>query len=277
MGRITWHGASTPQHDRTQPANSPHSPPSTPLALVAHHITASPPSLSSPGTTAAWLQLLHSDHGAGDGQQEEDSSEPRARKKKKTTVTDIGFGNFVYRRKTPFHPGRLANFLESNFVLFGPEDDQGEVQEAAAEVDVAEPMFCVPAGPSADDKATKLAMQRADAANNSRQYGRILRSKGSVWLATRPTHIGNWSQAGVVGRLECGHPWWIEVEPEEWPEDEDDVTKIELDFPPAERILEPDERSPCECSLFRLPLQAQPSPTQSDSAHPTPSQPNPTR
>ena len=48
----------------------------------------------------------------------------------------------------------------------------------------------------ADDKATKLAMRRVDAAANSHRFGHVLRSKGYVWLSTRTWAMGEWSQAG---------------------------------------------------------------------------------
>ena len=46
-----------------------------------------------------------------------------------------------------------------------------------------------------------------------------LRSKGSVWLATRMDLAGLWQQAGRLGSLECSGEWWDAVPAEQWPED----------------------------------------------------------
>jgi len=47
----------------------------------------------------------------------------------------------------------------------------------------------------------------------------VIRSKGFVWLATRPDWAGVWSSAGVVSSLQPGGSWLASAAEEEWPED----------------------------------------------------------
>lgn len=49
----------------------------------------------------------------------------------------------------------------------------------------------------------------------------VIRSKGFVWLATRPDWAGVWSSAGVVSSLEPGGLWLASSKDSEWPEDLD--------------------------------------------------------
>jgi len=48
--------------------------------------------------------------------------------------------------------------------------------------------------------------------------GTLLRSKGFFWLASRPEHAGNWSQAGGIMRHGLAGRWWASVPKREWPE-----------------------------------------------------------
>ncbi|MBL1262557.1 zinc metallochaperone GTPase ZigA [Candidatus Methylomicrobium oryzae] len=48
--------------------------------------------------------------------------------------------------------------------------------------------------------------------------GTLLRSKGFFWLASRPEHAGNWSQAGGIMRHSLAGRWWASVPKREWPE-----------------------------------------------------------
>jgi len=49
----------------------------------------------------------------------------------------------------------------------------------------------------------------------------VIRSKGFLWLATRPDWAGVWSSAGVVSSLEPGGLWLASANDSEWPEDLD--------------------------------------------------------
>ncbi|MBO3277371.1 zinc metallochaperone GTPase ZigA [Pseudomonas schmalbachii] len=56
--------------------------------------------------------------------------------------------------------------------------------------------------------------------------GRLLRSKGFFWLASRPSEAGSWSQAGGMARHGHAGRWWRFVPKEDWPQDEDGVRAI---------------------------------------------------
>ncbi len=49
----------------------------------------------------------------------------------------------------------------------------------------------------------------------------ILRSKGFIWLATRPALAGYWSHAGRVLACESGGAWWAETPRDDWPLDDE--------------------------------------------------------
>ncbi|MDD2760705.1 MAG: zinc metallochaperone GTPase ZigA [Methylomonas sp.] len=51
------------------------------------------------------------------------------------------------------------------------------------------------------------------------ENGTLLRSKGFFWLASRPEHAGNWSQAGGVMHHGLAGRWWASVPQPQWPED----------------------------------------------------------
>ncbi|KAL4436621.1 hypothetical protein ABPG75_003760 [Micractinium tetrahymenae] len=60
--------------------------------------------------------------------------------------------------------------------------------------------------------------------------GQLLRSKGFIWLATRPDLCGEWSQAGGVMRLGVGGPWYAALPRQAWPREEEARRKILQDF-----------------------------------------------
>ena len=43
--------------------------------------------------------------------------------------------------------------------------------------------------------------------------------KGFFWVATRPTFVGEMSQAGALVRHQGIGNWWVTVPEESWPED----------------------------------------------------------
>lgn len=53
----------------------------------------------------------------------------------------------------------------------------------------------------------------------SEWWENIVRSKGFFWLASRPTELAVWSQAGHDLRIQPGGIWWADTPREEWPED----------------------------------------------------------
>ncbi|MEC8064657.1 MAG: GTP-binding protein, partial [Planctomycetota bacterium] len=49
--------------------------------------------------------------------------------------------------------------------------------------------------------------------------GGVVRSKGYLWVATRPRYCGVWSQAGSSLQLDRGGLWFAAVQRENWPTD----------------------------------------------------------
>jgi len=56
--------------------------------------------------------------------------------------------------------------------------------------------------------------------------GKLIRSKGYFWLASRPEYAGQWSQAGGMARYGFAGMFWKAVPQERWPEDEDYLASI---------------------------------------------------
>ncbi len=56
--------------------------------------------------------------------------------------------------------------------------------------------------------------------------GRLLRSKGYFWLASRPSEAGSWSQAGGLMHYSYAGRWWRSVSREHWPKDDQEVQVI---------------------------------------------------
>jgi len=56
--------------------------------------------------------------------------------------------------------------------------------------------------------------------------GRLLRSKGFFWLASKYQEAGSWSQAGGLMRHGLAGRWWRFVPKSQWPQDEDALKGI---------------------------------------------------
>jgi G3E family GTPase len=57
--------------------------------------------------------------------------------------------------------------------------------------------------------------------------GRLIRSKGFFWLASNPTLIGQWNQAGGIARHGFAGTFWSAVPRDQWPTDEETLSYIE--------------------------------------------------
>lgn len=56
--------------------------------------------------------------------------------------------------------------------------------------------------------------------------GRLLRSKGFFWLASKPEEAGSWSQAGGLMRHGLAGRWWRFVPREQWPQDPEGLQAV---------------------------------------------------
>merc|ERR1712037_479862 len=60
-------------------------------------------------------------------------------------------------------------------------------------------------------------------ARSSGPFAQVLRSKGFMWLATRPLNMGEWSQAGAILVVKNNGPWMCTLSPDQWDEDQETV------------------------------------------------------
>lgn len=65
-----------------------------------------------------------------------------------------------------------------------------------------------------------------DFLHGTEQFGRLIRSKGYFWLATRPQFAGQWSQAGGIARYGFAGMFWKAVPEKNWPQDEEALAFI---------------------------------------------------
>ncbi|EOX4902582.1 zinc metallochaperone GTPase ZigA [Vibrio alginolyticus] len=65
-----------------------------------------------------------------------------------------------------------------------------------------------------------------DFLHNAKDYGKLIRSKGYFWLATRPEFVGQWSQAGAIARYGVAGMFWKAIPKEEWPTAQDYLDAI---------------------------------------------------
>ena len=56
--------------------------------------------------------------------------------------------------------------------------------------------------------------------------GKLIRSKGFFWLATRPMYAGNWSQAGGIAHHGVAGFFWRAIPKNRWPEDQETLEFI---------------------------------------------------
>jgi G3E family GTPase len=62
--------------------------------------------------------------------------------------------------------------------------------------------------------------------HNLDQFGKLIRSKGYFWLATRPELAGQWSQAGGIAHYGFAGMFWKAVPKSSWPDDEASLASI---------------------------------------------------
>ncbi|KAI7091650.1 cobW-domain-containing protein [Hortaea werneckii] len=144
----------------------------------------------------------------------------------KPETEEYNVRNFVYVRRRPFNPRRLFELIYDKFILQQPADededdgqdedaedgdvsmDEQDVADGTDEEDGDDEMNDAPALP---DTATILANKRA-----SPLFARLFRSKGEIYLATRPNQAGEWSQAGGMLTINGGRPWFAVTDHNEW-------------------------------------------------------------
>ncbi|MCV6621260.1 MAG: zinc metallochaperone GTPase ZigA [Cellvibrionaceae bacterium] len=63
--------------------------------------------------------------------------------------------------------------------------------------------------------------------HNSEAFGKLIRSKGYFWLATRPEFAGQWSQAGGIAHYGFAGMFWKAIPKANWPTDPEYLESIE--------------------------------------------------
>ena len=66
--------------------------------------------------------------------------------------------------------------------------------------------------------------------NNIEDFGKLIRSKGYFWLATRPTFACQWSQAGGIANYGFAGMFWKAIPKENWPIDKEYLESIEKNW-----------------------------------------------
>ena len=56
--------------------------------------------------------------------------------------------------------------------------------------------------------------------------GKLIRSKGFFWLATRPMFVGNWSQAGGIAHHGFAGMFWKAIPKDRWPTEQESIDYI---------------------------------------------------
>lgn len=63
--------------------------------------------------------------------------------------------------------------------------------------------------------------------HNTEQFGKLLRSKGYFWLATRPQFCAQWSQSGGIARYGFYGMFWKSLPKSSWPTNEESLAEIQ--------------------------------------------------
>ena len=62
--------------------------------------------------------------------------------------------------------------------------------------------------------------------HDTEKYGKLIRSKGYFWLASRPEFVGQWHQAGGIAGYGYAGMFWKAVPRDDWPTDQDSIEFI---------------------------------------------------
>ncbi|MBL6747236.1 MAG: GTP-binding protein [Pseudomonadales bacterium] len=63
--------------------------------------------------------------------------------------------------------------------------------------------------------------------HNTDEFGKLIRSKGYFWLASRPEFAWQWSQAGGIARYGFAGMFWNAIPRDKWPTDEESLSNID--------------------------------------------------
>ena len=63
--------------------------------------------------------------------------------------------------------------------------------------------------------------------HDTEKFGKLIRSKGYFWLASRPQFSGQWNQAGGIAHYGFAAMFWKSVPKKNWPTDEESLNAIQ--------------------------------------------------
>lgn len=129
---------------------------------------------------------------------------------------EYGIGSFIFRARRPFHPQRLYDHVAKYFmILENPQLGKDDVEEEDSENDQDSELEEDDYEEDTSDQDEIINERRECRAKSA--YKGIFRSKGFLWLATRPMNMGEWSQAGMILTVSNGGNWFSELPDEMWP------------------------------------------------------------
>ena len=146
------------------------------------------------------------------------AAKPKRARQDTTAASRFGIRSFVYRRRRPFHPGRLRDTVlrwlpvATNAALADGEGGDGGDPAASAAAAVVNGAAAAP--PSANVSPIRT----------------VLRSKGFMWMSHSHETAFYWSHAGQHFEIRDEGDWWAAVPRDSWPEDEAAVGVITADF-----------------------------------------------
>jgi G3E family GTPase len=109
----------------------------------------------------------------------------------KPETIEYGISSFVYRSRLPFHPKRLFELISNKFFIceteLGDDEEEGDLQSSEPQEDKSlESGYITP-----EENQKRLSCKNASV------FRGVIRSKGFLWLATKPLNMGEWSSAGI--------------------------------------------------------------------------------
>ena len=132
---------------------------------------------------------------------------------------EYGISSFIYRARKPFVPQKIHDLMVGNFLL-QERADGDEAEAENADGDEKEEDMDVESGEEQNEGG---GIKDRLAARAAGPFANVLRSKGFMWLATRPLNMGEWSQAGAILVVSNAGPWMVNLDPADWSDDEDTV------------------------------------------------------
>ncbi|KPM37235.1 hypothetical protein AK830_g9312 [Neonectria ditissima] len=152
----------------------------------------------------------------------------------KPETEEYNVRSFIYSRRRPFHPRRLWSLLYDKFILQleqvedDDEDDDDDLDMMDYDSESHSSHSTVQTIPSKTGDDLVPPSNEVILANKRRNpvVGRLFRSKGEFFMATRPNRAGDWSQAGAMLTMTGGRPWFCTLPPEDYTTGDDEVDAL---------------------------------------------------